>query len=271
MLLAAAAACNPFESESADQTEVPPTASAVAQEERSPVATAEATTAAVATETPAPPKVSPTPSPETAPPVPTETPTPSLAPEPTSAVHLYIPTAGVDDATPTAAARAEPTPQDLLAERLRQFVQEGIRKEFPDAEAQPVHVFPLGLSDATGDFWGAVTDGPQPARITADDEAVNFFHFAAVYRLAEGDVWTEVDRLEIETAPQRPLVDLTPTGWALPNGVPAAWITVRGGTGAHAGTLDIIRFDGETLRTELSWLSSGPTRARLRTWTATGR
>ena len=258
MLLAAAAACNPFESESADQTEVPPTASAVAQEERSPVATAEATTAAVATETPAPPKVSPTPSPETAPPVPTETPTPSLAPEPTSAVHLYIPTAGVDDATPTAAARAEPTPQDLLAERLRQFVQEGIRKEFPDAEAQPVHVFPLGLSDATGDFWGAVTDGPQPARITADDEAVNFFHFAAVYRLDEGNEWIEVDRLEIETAPQRPLVDPTPTGWALSDGAPVAWITVRGGTGAHAGTLDIIRFDGDTLSTELSWLSARP-------------
>ena len=173
-------------------------------------------------------------------------------------MHLYVPTAGAGDATPTAAAPAEPTAQDLMAERLRQFVQEGIREEFPDAEAQPVHVFPLGLSDETGEFWGAVTDGPQPARITADDEIVNFFHFVAAYQLTEGNEWIEVDRLEIELAPQRTLVDLTPTGWAPADGAPVAWITVRGGTGAHAGTLNIIRFDGETLSTELSWLSSGP-------------
>ena len=173
-------------------------------------------------------------------------------------MHLYIPTAGAEDATPTAAAPAEPTTQDLLAERLRQIVQEGIRDEFPRAEAQPVHVFPLGLSDGTGEFWLAVTDGPQPAKITADDEVLNFFHFAAVYRLADGNEWIEVDRLEIELAPQRTLAGLTPTGWALPDGAPAAWITVRGGTGAHAGTLNIIRFDGQTLSTELSWLSSGP-------------
>ena len=207
-LLVVVAACDPIEPESSDQTPAP----RETQQVQSPAPTPEPTVVAELTEPPASPSISPTPSPDPVSPALTETPTPSLAPEPTTAVHLYIPTAGVDDATPTAAARAEPTPQDLLAERLRQFVQEGIRQEFPDAEAQPVHVFPLGLSDATGEFWGAVTDGPQPARITADDEAVNFFHFAAVYRLAEGDVWTEVDRLEIETAPQRTLVELTADG-----------------------------------------------------------
>ena len=173
-------------------------------------------------------------------------------------MHLYIPTAGIDDATPTAAAPAGPTAQDLMAERLRQFVQEGIREEFPDADAQPVHVFPLVLANAAGDIWGAVTDGPQPARLTSDDEVVNFFHFIAAYRLTAGNQWIEFDRLEIELAPQRTQVDLSPTGWTLADGTPAAWITVRGGTGAHAGTLNIIRFDGETLGTELSWLSARP-------------
>ena len=252
MSLALAAACDPIDSESAEQTPAP----AETQQAQSPKPTSEPTAAAVPTETPAPPSISPTPSPGSVPPAPTETPTRSPAPEPTTAVHLYIPTAGVDDATPVVEAPAEPTPQDLLAERLRQIVQEGIRDEFPDAEAQPVHVFPLGLSDAAGEFWGAVTDGPQPGKITADDEVVNFWHFAAVYRLDEGNEWTEVDRLEIELAPQRTQVDLTPTGWALSDGAPAAWITVRGGTGAHAGTLNIIRFDGQTLSTELSWLSA---------------
>ena len=138
-----------------------------------------------------------------------------------------------------------------------------------------MHVFPLRLSDGTGEFWGAVTDGPQPARITADDEVINFFHFVAAYQLTEGSEWIEVDRLEIELAPQRTLVDLTPTGWALADGAPVAWITVRGGTGAHAGTLDIIRFDGETLRTELSWLSARPNAGRGcgpgRRWDGGGR
>ena len=254
MLLAVAAACDPSEPESSDQTLAP----RETQQVQSPAPTPEPTAAAELTESPAPPSISPTPSPEAVSPAPTETPSPTPAPEPTSAVHLYIPTAGVDDATPTAAARAEPTPQDLLAERLRQFVQEGIRKEFPDAEAQPVHVFPLGLSDAAGEFWGAITDGPQPFKITADDEAVNFWHFAAAYQLSEENEWIEVDRLEIELAPQRTQVDLTPTGWVLSDGAPVAWITVRGGTGAHGGTLNIIRFDGETLRTELSWLSARP-------------
>ena len=252
VLLSAAAACDPAAPESADPAPAP-VRTQIAPE-RVPPPTPEAT----ATAAPRLPSPTLTPSPDPTPPAPTEAPSPTPTPEPTSAVHLYIPTPGVDDATPTAAVPAEPTAQDAIAERLRQFVQEGIREEFPDAEAQPVHVFPLGLSDATGEFWGAVTDGPQPFKLTADDEAMNFFHFAAVYRLAEGDVWTEVDRLEIETAPQRTLVELSATGWVTPDGAPAAWITVRGGTGAHAGTLDIIRFDGETLRTELSWLSARP-------------
>ena len=254
MLLGAVTACDPIGSEGADQTPAP----AETQQVESPAPIREPTATAVPTESPAPPSISPTPFPEAVSPAPTETPSPTPAPEPTTAVHLYIPTAGVGDATTTAAAPAGPTAQDAIAERLRRFVQEGIRQEFPDAEAQSVHVFPLGLSDETGDFWGAVTDGPQPARITADDEVVNFFHVAAVYRLDDGNKWIEVDRLEIDLAPQRTLVDLTPTGWVLPNGAPAAWITVRGGTGAHAGTLNIIRFDGETLRTELSWLSARP-------------
>lgn len=234
MLVAMGATCGPVDSEPAAETP-PPTARAVVEQVPSPTPPPEATAAA-----------------------PTETPTPSPTPEPTTAVHLYIPTAGVADVTPTAEAPVEPTAEDRTAERLRRFVQEGIRQEFPDAEAQPVHVFPLRLSEAAGEFWGAVTDGPQPARVTSDDEVVNFWHFAAVYRLDAANEWTEVDRLEIELAPQRTQVDLTPTGWALPDGAPAAWITVRGGTGAHAGTLNIIRFDGETLSTELSWLSARP-------------
>lgn len=226
MVLAAGATCGPFESEPAVQTPPPRITQVAAEQGPLPTPVPVATAAAVQTQTAAPPSISPTPSPD-----PTPTP-PSPTPEPTTAVHLYLPTSGVDDPTPTAAATVAPTVADQTAERLRQFVQEGIREEFPDADAQPVHVFRLVLAGGAGEFWGAVTDGPQPARITANDEVVNFFHFAAVYRLAAENEWIEVDRLEIELAPQRTQVDLTPTGWTLADGAPAAWITVRGGTGA---------------------------------------
>ena len=255
------AACGPFGSEVADDAPAPPPAPVATPLVQSPVPTAAAAptpTARVAdraaTQPPAPTSRPSTP----APPKPTETPSPTPTLEVTDAVHLYLPTAAVEAATPTAVVETEPTAQDLTAERLRRFVQEGIRREFPMAEAQPVHVFPLGLSDAAGAFWGAVTDGPQPFRFTADDEGVNFFHFAAAYQLSAGNEWIEVDRLEIETAPQRTLVELSATGWVTLGGARAAWIAIRGGTGAHAGTLDIIGFDGRTLHTELSWLSSRP-------------
>ncbi len=41
---------------------------------------------------------------------------------------------------PSDAPPPEPTAEDLLAEGLRQVVQESTRQEFPDAQAQPVHV-----------------------------------------------------------------------------------------------------------------------------------
>ena len=259
------AACGPFGSEVADDAPAPPPAPVATPLVQSPAPTPEATAAAApsptarvadraATQPPAPTSRPSTP----APPKPTETPSPTPTLEVTDAVHLYLPTAAVEAAAPTAAGPTEPTAQDLMAERLRQFVQEGIRQEFPMAEAQPVHVFPLGLSDAAGAFWGAVTDGPQPFRFTADDEGVNFWHFAAAYQLSEENEWIEVDRLEIENAPQWTQVELPSTGWVTLGGARAAWITVSGGTGAHAGTLHIIGFDGRTLRTELSWLSARP-------------
>ena len=38
----------------------------------------------------------------------------------------------------------------------------------------------------------------------------------------------------------------------------ASWIAIRDSTGAHAGTLDVIRFDGSRLSTALSHISSRP-------------
>ena len=216
-----------------------------------PVAQAFPTATAAAVETRVPRALVRTPTPaETAVPSPSPTPTPAAtaapSPSPTPAAS--------EQQTPTPAGTAAPT-LEALAEELRGIVQEEIRQEFPEfpgVETQPVHVIPLGLPVVTGVYWWVVTDGPQPAKLTSEGEVDNFFHFAAVYRRSEGGEWSEVDRLEIESAPQRTQVEVLTAGWEAPGGEPSAWIAVRGGTGAHAGTLDVIGFDGAALGTSLS-------------------
>ena len=216
-----------------------------------PVAEALPTATAVAVETRATPSPTPTPTPsQTAAPSPSPTPTPAEtaapSPSPTPAAS--------EQQTPTPAGTPAPT-LDALADELRGIVQEGIRQEFPEfpgVETQPVYVILLGLPEVTGMYWWVITDGPQPAKITSGGEVDNFFHFVAVFMRTEGGEWSEVDRLEIESAPQRTHVEVLTTGWEGPGGEASAWIAVRGGTGAHAGTLDVIGFDGTALGTALS-------------------
>ena len=151
--------------------------------------------------------------------------------------------------------------EDELAEQLVAIIRAEILQDFPDfrsTDAQPVHVFPLNLSGSMHEYWVAVTDGPQPARVTSSDEVINFFHIVVAFRLAPEAEWSEIDRLEIESAPQRTWPQLLQTGWRPSNGAPTAWIAVKGSTGAHAGTLDLIGFNGEALNTTLSLISAHP-------------
>ena len=220
-----------------------------------PTATPAATVAAVETRAERPALRTPTASRTAAPspspkPTPAETATPSPSPTPTQAVTA------VPSPSPTPTASEQPPPTlEALAEELRGIVQEEIRQEFPEfpgVETQPVHVIPLGLPEVTGVYWWVITDGPQPAKLTSGGDVDNFFHFVAVFMRTAGGDWSEVDRLEIESAPQRTQVEVLTTGWEATGGEASAWIAVRGGTGAHAGTLDVIGFDGTTLSTALS-------------------
>ena len=121
--------------------------------------------------------------------------------------------------------------------------------EFGDgADALEAHTLPLGRDG----LWLAVTNGPQPFRETADGETVNFFHFAAIYRRLDDGTWSApLTRLTIESAPHLTEVELIGEGAAIP-----VFIAVRGHTGAHSGTLDLLRFDGERLETALSHVSA---------------
>ena len=76
--------------------------------------------------------------------------------------------------------------EDELAEQLVAIIRAEILQDFPDfrsTDAQPVHVFPLNLSGSMHEYWVAVTDGPQPARVTSSDEVINFFHIVVAFRL----------------------------------------------------------------------------------------
>ena len=174
-----------------------------------------------------------------------------------------------DEATPgpgTAPSTASPatetpsatsTPVDpARASELAALVLAPVIEEFgpPGAELE-VHAVPLGLRDNSGEFWAGVTTGAQPFYIDDDGNAVNFFHVVSVHRLNDDGSWSaEIDRLEIETAPQR--TEVSEAGTV--RGLAGTWLAIRGPTGAHAGTLNIIRFDGAHLESMLTHTSSRP-------------
>ena len=192
------------------------------------------------------------------------TPEPTATPSPAAViVTTPTPTASpVPTPPPTPTPVATPSDAELAAAatELASTVLAGIAEEFGD-NALEARAIDLGLSDADGSYWAVITDGPQPFYINDDGDPINFFHIVAVYRLNSDSSWSpEISRLEIDTAPQRTadaeLVSVAPG---------SAWIVIRAGTGAHAGTLDVIRFDaaGGALSTVLSHISSRPNAGKI--------
>lgn len=83
-------------------------------------------------------------------------------------------------------------------------------------------------------------------------------HFVAVYERV-GEQWQELDRVMLE-AP-----DFLAEGSVglLPVPSDDLWLEVQGGTGAHSGTFDLLRFNGQTLSQELEYIHSSPGAGRL--------
>ena len=159
--------------------------------------------------------------------------------------------------TPPAAPSPGPldAAHNAIAHGLALVVLSAIADEFGDNSIE-VRTFDLALSDSNGSYWAVVSDGPQPFRFDDEGDVINFFHIVAVYRLSPDRSWSqEISRIEIESAPHRisdaVLVSAAPG---------SAWIVLQGLTGAHAGTLDAIRFDlaHRSLSTALSHVSSRP-------------
>ncbi len=175
-------------------------------------------------------------------------------------------------APPAEAARGEDRPvrddeqpargedRAALGAELGKIVLTAIREEFGGGALQlEVVAFPLDRQVAGGPLWAVITNGPQPAYVNDDGEGVNFFHFMAVYRRGGDGAWSgPLAELTIESAPQRTSVlDVfeLPTPAATAG---AILIAIRGSTGAHSGTLDVLRFESGRLETMLSHVSARP-------------
>ncbi len=199
---------------------------------------------------PVPPAATPTP----------ETPT-AASPEPTP-TPTAAPATRTEAASETASPTTGPAPVEdeaALAAELAEVALAPVREEFGEsADDLTAHAFPVGAGDAEGALWAVVTNGPQPFYVDDAGEAVNFFHFVALYRRNADATWSEaLYQITLETAPQRTEVEVHDTGPRRARG-PAPLIAIRGGTGAHAGTLDVVIVEGELLRIGVSHVSGRP-------------
>ena len=161
--------------------------------------------------------------------------------------------------TPTRPADRPLEDEASSADELAAITLASIIDEFgPGAENLEAHAFPLERRDRLGELWGVVTNGPQPFYINEAGEPVNFFHLLAVYRLNDDGSWSEqLDALELESAPHRiSAVAVHDLGINRPS--PPIALSLRGQTGAHAGTLDLILFDNGKLRSAISHISARP-------------
>ena len=192
---------------------------------------------------------------------PSPTATTAASPSPTTTPSPTPTSTPAPSPTPTATPAPSPTPgAEERAAGLTSIVLAAITEEFGENELT-ARALDLGVADADGAYWAVVTDGPQPFYRNDDGDGINFFHIVAVYRLNSDGTWSEeIDRIEIETAPQRTGEPELVTLAVAPG---SAWVVIRGPTGAHAGTLDVIRFDGSRVSTTLSHLSSRPNAGEL--------
>ncbi|MEJ2749265.1 MAG: hypothetical protein P8183_15370, partial [Anaerolineae bacterium] len=167
--------------------------------------------------------------------------TPTLAPiQPTdTAVPTTAPTSTPLPALPTPTAVPEANTDDLLA-----LVQAGL----PADAFNGLAVLPLYAPSSERPLWAVYSTGSRNYDLTPLPS-----HFLAIYTYENG-TWQELARQNLDSE--------TDTTYASPDFLPeqgvnqvdvtpdAVWLTVDGGVGAHGGTFQLLRFDGQALHIE---------------------
>jgi hypothetical protein len=202
------------------------------------------------------PAVPPTPVPpptDTA--APTDTPPPTDTPAPTDTPIPTDTPAPTDTPLPTETPTPQPSPTEPAAkaeELAATLVADLPPTSTPDSSGftmggySEVEVLPLTPPAGSGPLWVAFSVG-----MHSFEPLVN--HFVAIYT-HDAAGWQPLSRLDLEcpdyldkTSVRQ--VDIDPS---------RVWLEVQGGMGAHSGCYDLLSFDGQTLRSELTNTSSSP-------------
>ncbi|MCL4300055.1 MAG: hypothetical protein KJ077_30255 [Anaerolineae bacterium] len=208
------------------------------------------------------PTETPTVSPETA--VAAASPTAQPLPEPTltatSEPLTAIPALPSSTVTPTEtpAPVVTETPDGALAADLQATLEAGLPPSpTPDADGfgmggfEGVSVLPLTGGSSSSPYWAAFTTG-----FRSFDPLEN--HFVAVYTRS-GSGWQEVSRVELENPDYLDSASVSQVQIE-PGQI---WLEVQGGAGAHSGVYDLLSFDGQTLRHDVSHFTSSPGGSRI--------
>ncbi len=185
--------------------------------------------------------------------------TPTAAPPTATLQPAAAPT---EAPAPTDASTATPLPTPppdttTLAERFVQAL--GITIQ-PDAGAwEGVQVLALEPPPEWPPLWVAYTYGFRTFDPLRD-------HAVGLFTWQDGD-WTELGRIELscpDYVNQNSVrqVFLEPT---------TIWLTVEGGTGAHSGCFDLLRWDGASFHTVISNFNSSPEAGRIQDVDGDGR
>jgi len=197
------------------------------------------------------PAVPPTPVP---PPPPTDTPAPAAAAPTDTPLPTNTP-APTSTPAPTLTPTLQPSPTALAAqpeELAATLVASLPPTSTPDSSGfsmggySEVEVLPLTPPAGGRPLWVAFSFG-----MRSFEPLIN--HFVAIYT-HDAAGWQQVSRLELEcpdymdkTSVQQVTIDPSRT-----------WLEIQGGMGAHSGCYQLLSFDGQTLRSELTNTSSSP-------------
>lgn len=179
---------------------------------------------------------------------------------PTSPTSSASPSATAPSATPdtpSPTVTPEPTATQSPSESLRSLLLSVIttaETAADQAALEQMEVIAVPLETADRDLWAAVTSGPGVWELDATAR-----HVAAIYERREAGSWVEVAVLPLESEPTYADIQVVPA----PAAEGASWLAVYGSTGAHAGTFELVHYNGVTLSSALWWFSPSPTAATV--------
>lgn len=182
----------------------------------------------------------------------TQSPTASgTATEPASTsgvTPVATPTAGVTEtATASATQTAEPDPLAQLRRSVLSNLTTGLDPASVMAALENIEVITIPLPAEGRELVIAVTSGSGIYDFPQQRD-----HVAAALEYT-GEDWVELSNTKLGSAPTFADIEIVTEDHE-----GAAWIAIHGGTGAHSGTFELLRFDGVRLSSSMWWFSPMP-------------